>query len=100
MNLYINTYGTSTLDISDGEMADRILKSDLFDMRPKAIEERLQLRNPIYEETAAYGHVGRTPEQENKAVPVGKAEPVMRKVQLFAWEQTDRKADLRRLFGL
>jgi S-adenosylmethionine synthetase len=100
MNLYINTYGTSTLDISDGEMADRILKSDLFDMRPKAIEERLQLRNPIYEETAAYGHVGRTPEQVNKAVPVGKAEPVMRKVQLFAWEQTDRKADLRRLFGL
>ena len=55
--LYINTYGTSKLNISDGEIAERVLK--IFDLRPYAIEQNLKLRNPIYQETASYGHMGR-----------------------------------------
>ena len=64
LNLYINTYGKSNVKLSDSEIANRI--STLFDMRPKAIEERLKLRNPIYSETASYGHMGRTPQVVTK----------------------------------
>ena len=59
INIYVNTYGRSNVKLSDGEIAKKI--DELFDLRPKAIEERLKLRNPIYEETASYGHMGREP---------------------------------------
>jgi S-adenosylmethionine synthetase len=89
MNLYINTYGTSKLNITDGELAKKMY--DLFDMRPKAIEQRLKLRFPIYSETAAYGHMGREPQIVTKTFksryePEG--EKVM-EVELFTWEKLD-----------
>jgi S-adenosylmethionine synthetase len=62
INIYVNTYGRSNVKLSDGEIAKKI--DELFDLRPKAIEERLKLRNPIYEETASYGHMGREPKVE------------------------------------
>jgi S-adenosylmethionine synthetase len=89
MNLYINTYGTSKLSISDGELASKM--DNLFDMRPKAIEQRLKLRFPIYLETAAYGHMGREPQVVTKIFqsryePEGKR---VMEVELFTWEKLD-----------
>ena len=87
MNLYVNTYGTSKVDISDGEIANKML--EVFDMRPKAIEERLKLRHPIYEETASYGHVGRVPEIVTKHFVDGNGNAFEQTVELFTWEKTD-----------
>jgi S-adenosylmethionine synthetase len=87
MNLYINTYGTSKVTLSDGEIAEIIER--LFDMRPKAIEERLKLRAPIYEETASYGHVGRTPVTVTKSFKDGNGNQISQEVELFTWEKTD-----------
>ena len=87
MNLYINTYGTSKVTLSDGEIAEIIER--LFDMRPKAIEERLKLRAPIYEETASYGHVGRTPVTVTKQFRDGNGNQISQEVELFTWEKTD-----------
>ena len=98
MNLYINTYGTSTTGISDGEMAEKISKSGLFDFRPKAIEERLKLRQPIYLETAAYGHVGRKPVKVDKTFKDANGNVFERTVELFTWEKTDKVDDLKKLF--
>ncbi len=98
MNLYINTYGTAKINLSDGEIAKKIKESGLFDMRPKAIEERLKLRNPIYEETASYGHVGRTPETKTKIFFDGKGNKIVKEVELFTWEKTDKKEELKKLF--
>ncbi len=92
MSLYINTYGTSKLNISDGELADRILNGSLFDFRPYYIEKTLGLRNPIYAETASYGHVGRHYQKVVKQIPVGEDRFISREVELFTWEKTD-KAD-------
>ena len=66
MGLYVNTYGTSNVPMSDGEIADIIMKMPAFDMRPYFIENRFNLRTPIYSETAAYGHMGRTTEVVTK----------------------------------
>jgi len=98
MNLYVNTYGTAQVKLSDGEIALKIEK--LFDMRPKAIEERLKLRNPIYEETASYGHVGRTPVEVTKYFKDGNGNEISRKVELFTWEKTDKVIDIKVEFGL
>ena len=87
MNLYINTYGTAQVNLKDSEIAARIEK--LFDMRPKAIEERLKLRFPIYEETASYGHVGRTPVTVKKCFKDGNGNEICKEVELFTWEKTD-----------
>ncbi|HRZ97351.1 MAG TPA: methionine adenosyltransferase [Paludibacter sp.] len=87
MNLYINTYGTAKVTLSDGEISEIIEK--LFDMRPKAIEERLKLRAPIYEETASYGHVGRTPVTVTKSFKDGNGKEISQEVELFTWEKTD-----------
>lgn len=88
MNIYVNTYGKGTVNLSDGEIAVKV--EELFDMRPKAIEQRLKLRNPIYAETAAYGHMGREPETVTKHFqsrynPQG----MTREVELFTWEKLD-----------
>ena len=83
MNLYINTYGTSKVAKSDGEIAKIIKESGLFDMRPKAIEDRLKLRNPIYEETASYGHMGRTPEIKTTTFNDCKGPTITHKTSVF-----------------
>jgi len=98
MNLYINTYGTAKVNLSDGEIAEKIKKSNLFDMRPKKIEERLKLRNPIYEDTASYGHVGRTPELKSKTFIDIDRNEITIDVELFTWEKTDKVEDVKRLF--
>ncbi|MDR1810548.1 MAG: methionine adenosyltransferase [Prevotella sp.] len=99
MNIYVNTYGKSNLQLSDGEIARKV--EQLFDMRPKAIEERLKLRHPIYSETAAYGHMGR----ENKTVTKTfksryNPEPVTLQVELFTWEKLDYVNTIKETFGL
>ena len=98
MNIYVNTYGTAQVKLSDGEIAIKIEK--LFDMRPKAIEERLKLRFPIYEETASYGHVGRTPVEVTKSFKDGNGKEFTQTVELFTWEKTDKVADIKAEFGL
>lgn len=98
MNLFINTYGTSKVNMSDGQMAKEILDSKIFDMRPKAIEDRLKLRNPIYEETAAYGHMGRKPKMVTKKFVDRYGKTFSREVELFTWEKTDCADALKSLF--
>jgi S-adenosylmethionine synthetase len=98
MNLYVNTYGTSKAKFNDGEIATKIEK--LFDMRPKAIEERLKLRFPIYEETASYGHVGREPKTVSKAFIDGNGVDFSQTVELFTWEKTDAVDSIKSEFGL
>ena len=98
LNLYINTYGKSNIKLSDSEIANRI--STLFDMRPKAIEERLKLRNPIYSETASYGHMGRTPQVVTKQFGSRYEEPKSIEVELFTWEKLDYVAAIKKLFGI
>jgi len=87
MGIYVNTYGTAKVKMSDGEIAQKV--EEIFDMRPYAIEKRLKLRAPIYSETAAYGHMGRTNEIVTKQFksPDGKIKEV--KVELFTWEKLD-----------
>lgn len=98
MNLFINTYGTSKVKMSDGEMAQKIADSKIFDMRPKAIEDRLKLRNPIYEETAAYGHMGRKPKTVTKTFSDRAGKTFTKEVELFTWEKTDCVDALKKLF--
>jgi len=100
MNLYINTYGTSKLSIHDGELADKMYA--LFDMRPKAIEQRLKLRNPIYSETASYGHMGREPKIVEKTFTSRyEAEGSKTlKVELFTWEKLDFVDAIKKAVGL
>lgn len=98
MNLYVNTYGTAQVGLNDGEIAAKIEK--LFDMRPKAIEERLKLRNPIYEETASYGHVGRTPVEVTKCFKDGNGKEICLNVELFTWEKTDMIEAIKAEFSL
>jgi S-adenosylmethionine synthetase len=98
MNIYVNTYGTAQIQLSDGEIAVKIEK--LFDMRPKAIENRLKLRFPIYEETASYGHVGRTPETVEKCFKDGNGKEFKQKVELFTWEKTDMVEAIRQEFSI
>ena len=87
VSLYINTYGKSKVAISDAEIAERVLK--VFDMRPYAIEQRLKLRNPIYAETASYGHMGRTPRIVTKCYETRYEPYRCYEVELFTWEKLD-----------
>jgi len=87
MNIFVNTFGKSKVKFSDGQIAEKVAK--LFDMRPKAIEERLKLRNPIYLETASYGHVGRQPKTVTKTFTSRYTKPIKVKVELFTWEKLD-----------
>ena len=98
LNLYINTYGTALVKLSDEEIATKIEK--LFDLRPKAIEERLKLRFPIYEETASYGHVGRTPVTVTKTFKDGNGKEFTETVELFTWEKLDKVAEIKAEFGI
>ena len=86
-SIFVETYGTSKIGLSDGEIAEKV--AELFDMRPFAIEERLKLRNPIYLETAAYGHMGKEPKTVTKVFESPYNGRVERKVELFTWEKLD-----------
>ncbi|NDF59867.1 MAG: methionine adenosyltransferase [Crocinitomicaceae bacterium] len=96
--LYINTYGTSKVDKTDGEIAKIV--SSIFDLRPYFIEKRLKLRNPIYSETAAYGHMGRKNEVVTKRFVAPSGEVIEREVELFTWEKLDFVDQVKTAFQL
>ncbi|MBQ8565222.1 MAG: methionine adenosyltransferase [Bacteroidaceae bacterium] len=99
VSIYVNTYGKSHVKQSDAEIA--AIVDQLFDLRPRAIEERLKLRNPIYEETASYGHMGRTPRTVTKTFASRYLpEPIVREVELFTWEKLDYVDAVRKAFDL
>ena len=98
MNIYVNTYGRSNVQMSDGEIAKKI--ETLFDLRPKAIERSLKLRQPMYLETAAYGHMGRQCEVVKKTFTSRYHETKTIDIELFTWEKLDRVDDIKRAFGL
>jgi S-adenosylmethionine synthetase len=98
MGIYINTYGTAKVEMTDGEIAK--LVSSIFDMRPYFIETRLKLRNPIYSETAAYGHMGRKPEVVEKSFRSPEGKIIKKKVELFTWEKLDYVAKVKKAFGI
>ena len=98
VNIYVNTYGRSRVALSDGEIARKV--GELFDLRPKAIERTLKLRQPIYTETAAYGHMGRKCEVVKKTFSSRYHETKVMEVELFTWEKLDRVADIKKAFGL
>ena len=97
-SIYVDTYGTSATGLTDGEIAKKV--SEIFDMRPHAIEERLQLRNPIYLETAAYGHMGKTPRKVTKVFESPYNGKVEKEVTLFTWEQLDKVSEVQKAFDL
>ena len=97
--LFINTYGTSKVGISDGDLAKRVQK--IFDLRPYAIEQNLKLRNPIYQETAAYGHMGREYYVGSKTFNKGKNnELTLDNLEFFTWEKLDKVDEIKKEFGL
>jgi S-adenosylmethionine synthetase len=99
VGLYVDTYGTSKVKFSDGEIAAKI--SDVFPMKPYQIEQRFNLRTPIYSETSSYGHMGRTPEVVTKSFEAFKGgDSVEIEVELFPWEKLDRVNEVKKEFGL
>lgn len=97
-NIYINTYGTAKVNLTDGQIAEKI--QEIFDMRPKAIEDRLKLRQPMYQETASYGHVGRTPQVVTKQFKNADGGIITQQVELFTWEKTDYVDAIKAAFNL
>jgi len=87
VGLYVNTYGTSKVNLNDGQIAEKL--NEIFDMRPFAIEQRFNLRSPIYSETAAYGHMGRNPEKIKKEFTAADGSKINVEVELFPWEKLD-----------
>ena len=98
MNIYVNTYGKSNVKMSDGEIAAKI--EQLFDLRPKSIERELKLRQPMYSETAAYGHMGRQPETVKKTFTSHYHETKTIDVELFTWEKLDAVNKIKKCFNL
>lgn len=98
MGIYVNTYGTAKVDLSDGEISKQV--EAIFDMRPYFIEQRLKLRNPIYSETAAYGHMGRKSEIVEKSFVSPDGKVIKRKVELFTWEKLDYVGKIKKAFGV
>lgn len=96
--LYINTYGTAKVGLKDGDIARKV--EEIFDMRPYSIEQRLKLRNPIYSETAAYGHMGRDHQVITKVFNKGKQSEKKVEVELFTWEKLDYVDKVKQAFGL
>jgi S-adenosylmethionine synthetase len=97
-SINVNTYGTAKVKLTDGQIAKKI--TELFDMRPYFIETRLKLRNPIYSETAAYGHMGRQPQVVEKTFVSPDGKSVTRKVELFTWEKLDYVPKVKKAFGI
>ncbi len=100
VGLFVNTYGTSKVDLSDGEIAAKILKMKEFDLRPYFIEKRFNLRTPIYLETASYGHMGRESKVVEKVFNKGKKNEVKIKVKLFPWEELNFLNEIKAAFKL
>ncbi|CAM1373329.1 methionine adenosyltransferase [Tenacibaculum xiamenense] len=98
MGIFVDTYGTSKVDLTDGEIAQKV--SELFDMRPYAIETRLKLRSPMYSETAAYGHMGRENEVVKKTFTQPNGESKTLDVELFTWEKLDYVDKVKESFNL
>ncbi|MCZ2442543.1 MAG: methionine adenosyltransferase [Flavobacteriales bacterium] len=98
VGLFVDTYGTAKVKLTDGEIAKKLEK--IFDMRPYAIEQRFALRTPIYQETAAYGHMGREPKSVVKVFNKGKDNEKKMKVELFPWEKLDYVAAIKKAFGI
>ncbi|MFT4752797.1 MAG: S-adenosylmethionine synthetase [Salibacteraceae bacterium] len=98
MGIFVDTYGTAKVDLTDGEIAEKI--TTIFDMRPMAIEERLKLRNPIYLETAAYGHMGRKHEKVTKTFERPDGSTIEKEVELFTWEKLDKLEEVKAVYGL
>lgn len=98
VSVYVNTYGRGHVEMSDGEIAKKI--SEMFDLRPKAIEQQLKLRQPMYLETAAYGHMGRKPETVKKTFTSRYHETKTIDVELFTWEKLDLVDKIKKEFGL
>ncbi|MDT0649851.1 methionine adenosyltransferase [Autumnicola edwardsiae] len=97
-SIFVDTYGKSNVDMSNGEIAKKV--AEIFDMRPSAIEERLKLRNPIYRETAAYGHMGKEPRKEIKVFESPYNGKITKEVELFTWEKLDYVDKVKEAFGL
>jgi len=97
MGIFVDTYGTSNVSISDGEIAEKV--KDIFDMRPAAITRRLKLTQPIYSESAAYGHMGRTPEKKTVSFKVN-GQMIEKDVETFTWEKLDYAEQVKTSFGL
>ena len=97
ISIYVDTYGRSHVNMTDGEIAHKI--GELFDLRPAAIERALKLRQPIYEETASYGHVGRTPEVKTKTFTAPGQPDKQVAVELFTWEKLDKVDEIKKAFG-
>ena len=97
-SINVNTFGTSKIKLNDAGIS-KVVES-IFDMRPYFIEKRLKLRNPIYSETAAYGHMGRKPEIVEKIFISPDGKKVTKKVELFTWEKLDYVAKVKKAFGL
>ncbi|RAJ79953.1 S-adenosylmethionine synthetase [Chitinophaga dinghuensis] len=96
--VYVNTYGSSKVNMNDGEIAKKV--EEIFDLRPYAIEQRLKLRNPIYSETAAYGHMGREPQVVTKVFNKGKKNEKSVEVELFTWEKLDYVEKVKAAFNI
>lgn len=97
-SINVNTFGTAKAKLSDEAIAKKV--AEIFDMRPYFIEQRLKLRNPIYSETAAYGHMGRKPQIVEKTFVSPEGKVLKKKVELFTWEKTDYKAQVKKAFGI
>ena len=97
-SINVNTYGTAKVGLTDGEIAKEI--AGIFDMRPYFIEQRLKLRNPIYSETAAYGHMGRKSEVVEKTFPTPEGKLIKKKVELFTWEKLDYVSKVKKAFKI
>ena len=97
-SIYVNTFGSSKIGLTDGQIASKV--AELFDMRPFAIEQRLKLRNPIYLETAAYGHMGKTPRTVSKVFESPYNGRVELEVELFTWEKLDMVDVVKKAFGI
>lgn len=98
VGLYVNTYGSSKVDLNDGEIAEKL--GEIFKLRPYNIEQRFQLRSPIYSETAAYGHMGRNTEIVTKTFVNGSGERISKEVKLFPWEELDAVEGIKTAFNL
>ena len=97
-SIAVNTYGKSKVNLTDGEIAEKV--QSIFDLTPYGIEQRLKLRTPIYSETAAYGHMGRTPETVTKTFTSPYSGEVSLEVELFTWEKLDQVDEIKTAFNL
>jgi len=98
VGIFVNTYGTANVKISDGDIAKKI--EEIYDLRPAVIEEKLKLRQPIYRETASYGHMGRQPEIKTKVFESQTGEIIEKKVELFTWEKLDYVEKIKETFDI